>query len=167
MGTGEGRDGKAAGTSSARSAELKISRVTAALAGCGAHVATLCATAWRRLGHASRASASRGEGERSVMKLGDLTRRSGGTTVWPAQWVELPGPGGTSVVPGAGVLEGLTRLGSRLLLRINVDGHRGTASLEWDPPPAVDDVETVLQAKVGAEIRELGRLDLPMSGGPR
>lgn len=65
-------------------------------------------------------------------------------------------------MPEAGVLEGLTRLGDRLLVRINVDGSRRTASLEWDPPPSVGDVEAVLQANLGAEIRALGRLEVPI-----
>lgn len=85
--------------------------------------------------------------------------------VWPAQWLEWPDPGVTSVVPEEGVLEGLTRLGRRLLLRINVDGHRRTASLEWDSPPAVGDVEIVLLASIGAKIRELGNLELPTRTG--
>jgi hypothetical protein len=65
-------------------------------------------------------------------------------------------------VPESGVLEGLTRLGNRLLLRINIDGHRRTASVEWDPPPSVDDVEAVLQANLGAEVRALGHLEVPI-----
>ncbi|HUM17086.1 MAG TPA: hypothetical protein VL086_15425 [Candidatus Nitrosotalea sp.] len=96
------------------------------------------------------------------MKLRDLRQRTGGATAWPARWVESPGPGDTAAVPEEGVLEGLTRLGGRLLLRINVHGHRGTASLEWDPPPAVGDVETVLLASIGAEMRTLGNLELPI-----
>ena len=97
------------------------------------------------------------------MKLGDLTHRTG-ETVWPGRWVESLGPGDVSAVPEDGILEGLTRLGGRLLLRINVNGQRRTASLEWEPPPAVGDVESVLLASMGAEIRQLGRLDLPSRG---
>lgn len=91
------------------------------------------------------------------MKLCDLA-------VWPARWVESSGPGGASSAED-GVLEGLTRLGGRLFLRINVNGHRRTASLEWEPPPAVGDVEGVLLAHIGAEIRDLGHLDLPRLAG--
>ena len=100
------------------------------------------------------------------MKLRDLTLRSGGSTAWPARWVESRGPGDTSAVPEEGVLEGLTRLGGRLLLRINVRGQRGTASLEWEPPPAVGDVETVLLASLGAEMRALGNLELTVRRTP-
>jgi hypothetical protein len=60
------------------------------------------------------------------------------------------------------VLEGLTRLGNRLLLRINVNGNRRTAGLEWDPPPSVNDVEAVLQANLGVQIRVIGQLDVPI-----
>ncbi|HMB84812.1 MAG TPA: hypothetical protein VKS62_00380 [Methylomirabilota bacterium] len=94
------------------------------------------------------------------MRLGDLTHRTG-ETVWPGRWVESLGPGDASAVPEDGILEGLMRLGGRLLLRINVNGQRRTASLEWEPPPAVGDVESVLLASMGAAIRQLGRLDLP------
>lgn len=100
------------------------------------------------------------------MKLRDLAQRSGGTTAWPARWVESPGPGNTSVVPEEGVLEGLTRLGGRLLLRINVNGQHGTASLEWDPPLAVGDVETVRLTGIGAQIRTLGNLELTVRRMP-
>lgn len=100
------------------------------------------------------------------MKLRDLTQRSGGGTAWPARWVESRGPAYTSAVPDEGVLEGLTRLGGRLLLRINVSGQRGTASLEWDPPPAVGAVEAVLLASIGAEMRTLGNLELPIRRTP-
>jgi hypothetical protein len=96
------------------------------------------------------------------MKLCDLTSGPEGIAVWPVQWAEWGDPGGGRSMPEAGVLEGLTRLGDRLLLRINVDGSRRTASLEWDPPPSVGDVEAVLQANLGAEIRALGCLEVPI-----
>lgn len=95
------------------------------------------------------------------MKLRDLTRGSGKTPVWPARWLEWPATGGTSGAPDDGVLEGLTRLGGRLLLRISVNGQMRTASLEWDAPPAVSDVELVLLASLGGKIGKLGDLDLP------
>jgi hypothetical protein len=89
------------------------------------------------------------------MKLRDFK------TLWAPHWVEASGPGDTTAIAEEGVLEGLERLGNRLLLRINVDGRRRTASLLWEPPPAVGDVEIVLLANIGAEIRALGNLELP------
>ncbi|HKW93267.1 MAG TPA: hypothetical protein VJX92_15335 [Methylomirabilota bacterium] len=59
------------------------------------------------------------------------------------------------------MLEGLERFGERLLLRINVDGQRRTASLQWSPPPAVGDIEAVLLGSIGTAIRELGERELP------
>jgi hypothetical protein len=138
------------------------SGLTAAVVGRGAYLMSVCATTWHRLQFPSEPREAVDDGQRSTVKLRDLTSRSGAVTVWPVQWVEPPGRGGTAVVPEAGVLEGLTRLGGRLLLRINVNGHRRTASLEWDSPPAVGDVEAVLQANLGAEMRVLGQLDLPI-----
>lgn len=89
------------------------------------------------------------------MKLRELR------TTWSLQWVDCSVPGDTPVVAEEGVLEGLERLGHRLLLRINVNGRRRTASLLWDPPPAVGDVEIVLLASIGAQIRDLGDLEVP------
>jgi len=100
------------------------------------------------------------------MKLGELTQRTGAPAIWPARWVESLGPDEASAPPEDGVLEGLSRLGSRLFLRINVEGHQRTASLEWDGPPAVGAVETVLAANIGARIRDLGSLELPGDGSP-
>lgn len=96
------------------------------------------------------------------MKLRDLTSGREGMAVWPVRWAEWGDPGEGRSMPEAGVLEGLARLGDRLLLRINVDGDRRTASLEWDPPPNVGDVEAVLQANLGAEVRALGHLEVPI-----
>jgi len=96
------------------------------------------------------------------MELRDLTSGPDGMAVSPLRWTEWGDPGEGGGVPEAGVLDGLTRVGNRLLLRINVDGNRRTASLEWDPPPSVGAVEAVLQANLGAEVRVIGRLEVPM-----
>jgi hypothetical protein len=65
----------------------------------------------------------------------------------------------------SGVLESVERLGSRLLLRINLHGRQRTASLEWDPPPGVRAVEAVLLASIGATVHELASRDLPPRTG--
>ena len=98
------------------------------------------------------------------MKLCELGQRAGEPTIWPARWVESLGPDDAGAAPAHGVLEGLARLGGRLFLRINVEGHRRTASLEWEGPPAVGAVETALAANIGARIRDLGSLELPSDG---
>jgi hypothetical protein len=95
------------------------------------------------------------------MKLHDLQQRARTAMVWPPQWVESSGPGHTSAVAEEGVLEGLQRLSNRLLLQITINGCRRTASMEWEPLPAVGDVEVVLLASIGAEIRRLGDLEVP------
>ena len=48
-----------------------------------------------------------------------------------------------------------------MLLQITINGRRRTTSMEWDPPPAVGDVEVALLASIGAEIRRLGDLEVP------
>ena len=85
---------------------------------------------------------------------------------WPPRWVEFSGPGGP--VPDQGVLEGIERLGNRLLLQISINGSRRTASLEWEPPPSVGAVEAVLLAGIGLEVRDLAARELPtQTGGSR
>ena len=95
------------------------------------------------------------------MKLREVGQSSGQGTAWPPQWVDSTDPGGDATVPAHGLLEGLERFGRRLLLRINVDGQRRTASLHWDPPPALGDIEAVLLGSIGAAIGELGERELP------
>jgi hypothetical protein len=68
-------------------------------------------------------------------------------------------------VPDEGVLEGVGRLGNRLLLQISINGRQRTASLEWDPPPSVGAVETVLLASIGVEVRNLATRELPTPTG--
>jgi hypothetical protein len=98
------------------------------------------------------------------MKLRDLVSRSGKAAAWPPGWVEFSGP--SEIVPEEGVLEGIERLGNRLLLQICVNGRRRTACLEWDPPPHVGAVDTVLLASIGMEVRHLAdREVLTRKGG--
>jgi hypothetical protein len=94
------------------------------------------------------------------MKLRELGQSSGQGTIWPPQWVDSSGPA-EGAVPPHGLLEGLERFGRRLLLRINVDGQRRTASLQWDPPPPFSDIEAVLLGSIGTAIGELGERELP------
>ena len=88
------------------------------------------------------------------MKLRDLNQ-------WPPVWVGVSRERETPAVPEDGVLEGVERLGHRLLLRININGQRRTATLTWDPPPSVGKVEAVLLASIGAKVRALGDRELP------
>jgi hypothetical protein len=97
------------------------------------------------------------------MKLRDLKLRSGKATGWPPRWVGFSRP--TEAVTEEGVLEGVQRLGNRLLLQININGRRRTASLEWDPPPGVGAVEAVLLANTGVEVRNLADREVPTQTG--
>lgn len=95
------------------------------------------------------------------MKLRELKHEE--ATVWPPQRVDSIGPGDHPVEDG--VLEGVERFGRRLLVRINIHGHRCTTRLQWDPPPTVGDVEVMLLASIGAQIRDLGDRELPARAG--
>jgi hypothetical protein len=99
------------------------------------------------------------------MKLRELTHPAGETTVWPPQWIGSSGPSARSAVPEHGVLEGLERFGTRLLLQIKVNGLRRTATVQWDGPPGVGDVEVLLLASIGSQIRDIGNRELPARPG--
>jgi hypothetical protein len=132
----------------------------------GLYLVSVAIAAWQRLvGPPARNGVAHAP-ERPSVKVRELTWRSGDAAVWPVEWVDWADPGGATDVPETGVLEGLTRLGNRLLLRINVDGSRRTAGLEWDAPPTVDDVEAVLQANLGAQVRTIGQLEVPIRARP-
>jgi hypothetical protein len=126
------------------------------------YLISVVTAAWQRLVGAAERNGASHEGEPVTVKVRELMWQSGEATVWPVEWVDWADAGGASDVPETGVLEGLTRLGNRLLLRINVDGSRRTAGLEWDAPPSVGDVEAVLQANLGAQIRAIGQLAVPI-----
>jgi hypothetical protein len=138
----------------------------------GSHLISVMTAAWQRLvGSSARNGVlhdpeqSRVASVRSV-KVRELAWQAGEAAVWPVEWVDWADPGGAADVPETGVLEGFTRLGNRLLLRINVNGSRRTAGLEWDAPPSVDDVEAVLQANLGAQIGAIGQLEVPIRARP-
>lgn len=97
------------------------------------------------------------------MKIRELTLRSGKAAGWPPRWVEFSGPSET--VPEEGVLEGVERLGNRLLLQFSINGRRRMATLDWDPPPSVGAVETVLLASIGVEVGTLATRELPPPRG--
>lgn len=96
-----------------------------------------------------------------TMKFCEL--KHGNVRVWPPQPIDFA-PGDPSVEDG--VLEGVERLGRRLVLGINIQGHRCTAPLEWQPPPAVGEVESVLLASIGVRIRDLGGREFPTRSRP-
>jgi hypothetical protein len=97
------------------------------------------------------------------VKLRDLKLRAGMAPGWPPRWVEFSGP--SEPVAEEGVLEGIERLGNRLLLQISINERQRTASLEWDPPPSVGAVEAVLLAGIGIEVRNLATRELPPPTG--
>jgi hypothetical protein len=101
----------------------------------------------------------------AAMKLHDLTLRSRKVTAWPPRWVEFSGRG---TIVEEGVLEGVQRLGNRLLLQIKISGRLRTATLEWDPPPGVGAVEALLLESIGVDVRNLADRELPTrTGGAR
>ena len=119
------------------------------------HLLSLGTSAWRRL-------ISRPVPVERTVKVRELTWRSVEASAWPVGWVDRADAGAASDVPESGVLEGFTRLGNRLLLRINVKGRSRIAGLEWHPPPSVSDVEAVLHANLGAQMGAIGQLDVPI-----
>lgn len=99
------------------------------------------------------------------MKLRELTHPARDETIWPPRWIGSSGPSARSAVPEHGILESLERFGTRLLLQITVNGRRRTATLQWDGPAGAGDVEVLLLAGIGAQIRDLGNRELPTRTG--
>jgi hypothetical protein len=85
---------------------------------------------------------------------------------WPPRWLGPSQAGDASdnaPKPGEGVLESVMRHEDdhtllRLTMRFGAQEH--TALLLWDGPPPVGDVESLLRANVGGEIRAIGELEL-------
>ena len=59
-----------------------------------------------------------------------------------------------------GVLDSVERFDNRLRLRIKYDGREYLGILEWEPPPALEALESALKANLGREIRAIGDLDV-------
>jgi hypothetical protein len=94
------------------------------------------------------------------MKIRKLKRRAGEAVMspWPPQ--VLTGSGTTFTRPGEGVLKSVKRIGNRLSLIIEHEKRDAFASLEWDAPPTLDEVERVLQAQIGTPIKAIGDVDV-------
>jgi hypothetical protein len=59
-----------------------------------------------------------------------------------------------------GVLQSVECVDNRLRLRIKYDGREYSGILEWEPPRALEALESVLKANLGQEIRAIGDLDV-------
>ena len=102
------------------------------------------------------------------MKIRDLTRGAGTAPVsaWPPRWAAPFREGDTwdsGPKAGEGVLESVMRHeDDETLLRLTMrfDAREHTGILTWDGPPLAATLESVLRAKIGREIREMGELDI-------
>jgi len=96
------------------------------------------------------------------MKLRDLKRQVGktGCHVWPPLWSSSYGVDSRFATGDEGVLKGVQRWDSRLSLTMTYDGREHMGTLEWDPPPALADVEKVLTANLGREIKAISDVDV-------
>jgi len=96
------------------------------------------------------------------MKIRELKRKVNGTDVpvWPPSWVGSYGPGQKMAVGEVGTLKSVKRIGNRLSLTNEYDGREHVGSLEWDQPPTIAAVETLLTANLGQEIKAIGALDI-------
>jgi hypothetical protein len=94
------------------------------------------------------------------MKIRDLTRTHGSAVfhVWPPGVIASAG---AILRAGVGNVKSLRVDGQRIFIIIQDGDLEGTATLEWDAPPSVHDVETVLRANLGASLKSIGELDVP------
>ncbi len=93
------------------------------------------------------------------MKMRELKRKAGGS-VWPPICTGASGRGGTFAMGEQGTLTAVKRVGKRLNLTIDHEGRARFGSLEWDPPPTLDQVEKLLHANVGQTIKEISKLEV-------
>ena len=96
------------------------------------------------------------------MKIRELKRKVGNTSghVWPPPWASSYGGGSSNATGDEGVLQGVQRWDSRLSLTMTYDGREHMGNLEWDPPPALADVEKALTANLGREIKAISDVDV-------
>jgi hypothetical protein len=101
-------------------------------------------------------------GKEDPMKLRDLKRQVGKTSchVWPPLWSSSYGADSRFATGDEGVLKGVQRWDSRLSLTMTYDGREHMGNLEWDPPPALADVEKALAANLGREIKAISDVDV-------
>ena len=99
-------------------------------------------------------------GPARIMRIRELKRRSGEAVVscWPPLWASSYGRGSKLAIAEEGILRSVERIGNRLSLTMEYDGREHVGGLEWDAPPSMDEVEKLLRAHVGEEIKALGEL---------
>ena len=100
------------------------------------------------------------------MKIRNLKRKSGETlvSVWPPVWSGWYKPGDKLPVGEEGVLQSVKRIGDRLSLTMTYEGRDHMASLQWDAPPLIEDVEGALRDNCGKTMKGIADLDVPDTG---
>ncbi len=108
------------------------------------------------------APAGSGYPARRSMKIRKLTRTSGQAIAskWPPKWGGSYKTGDEFPHGDEGILKSVERLGDHLRLTITYEGREQSASLQWDAPPSLDDVEKVLKAHLDQPIKAIGDLDV-------
>jgi len=96
-----------------------------------------------------------------AMKIRELKRTAGNSAfqVWPPVWAWRYGAD-SRPTGDEGVLADVHRWDIGLWLAMICDGREHRGSLAWDPPPALADVEKVLKANLGREIKAIGELNV-------
>ena len=95
------------------------------------------------------------------MKMRELKRTYGTAvmSVWPPGVIASAGT--RFIESGAGVLKSVKVMGERIAIIIQDGDLEGHAGLEWDAPPSVAAVETVLRAHIGDGIKQISELEIP------
>jgi hypothetical protein len=97
------------------------------------------------------------------MRIRDLKRTVGKATlsVWPPSVSAGSfGRGDTIPMPGQGTLKAVWRVGERLAITFLHEGRDHNASLEWDAPPDVAEVEKTLKGQVGQPMKDVGAAEI-------
>ena len=96
------------------------------------------------------------------MKIRELTKEAGQTTVpaWPPTWAGSYGAGDKLAVGAVGILKGVARRGDYVSLQMKYDERDHSGTLSWTAPPSLENVEKVLRANIGRELREIGEAEV-------
>jgi hypothetical protein len=96
------------------------------------------------------------------MKIRELKWKSGKATLssWPPDWGGSYERGDTFAQGEQGTLTKVDRRGDDLMLTITFAGRAHSGPLLWTPPPTTADLEKVLRAHIGDEIKTISEVDI-------
>jgi len=81
-------------------------------------------------------------------------------SAWPPPWASSYGAGSKFAVGEQGILRDVARRADHLMVTMEYDAREHVGALQWDAPPSLEDVEKVLRANVGKEIKTVSEVEV-------